>query len=144
MHANPSQPEGFVVFDRISPLLAPWTPIFVRQDRVLSLGVWLREPHLNSRGSPHGGFLAGLADQTMGMSCALALRASGGQVQTLWTTSLSVDYLGVAKAGQWIAFTPTFVRPGRTLSNAELDITADGETIARARAVFRGRLARQR
>jgi uncharacterized protein (TIGR00369 family) len=109
-------------------------------DRII-LGVHLREPHTNSRATAHGGLIAALADQAMGMSCGVKLRADGVNVSNLWTASLTIDYLGAAKIGQWIAFDTTFARVGKTLCHAECDVTADGETIARGRASFRVTLA---
>jgi acyl-coenzyme A thioesterase PaaI-like protein len=66
-------PEGFVRHLRVSPLTAPWEPIYERalSDRLV-LGLWLRTPHTNTRGSAHGGLIAALADKAMGLSCAIA------------------------------------------------------------------------
>jgi uncharacterized protein (TIGR00369 family) len=131
-------PVGFEPFTRRSPLLAPWAPIFVRCERgVVALGLEVREPHTNSRGTVHGGLFAGLADQAMGMACAEKLKAAEVPVAGLWTTALGVDYLGAAKPGQWLQFDTGFTHTGRTTSLAEADITADGRTVARARATFR-------
>lgn len=133
-----SPPEGFEPFDRDSPLLVPWRPLYVRTlpDRLI-LGLNVREPHTNSRGTVHGGLFAALADQAMGISCAATLRSAGLAVTNLWTSSMTLDYLGVAKPGQWLAFETHFTRVGKTLCHAECDISADGETVARARASFR-------
>jgi uncharacterized protein (TIGR00369 family) len=135
-------PKGFDLFTRPSPLLDPWRPLYARTtaDRLI-LGVRLREPHTNSRATAHGGLIAALADQAMGMSCAVKLRADGVSVTNLWTTSLTIDYLGAAKVGQWLTFDTTFMRVGKTLCHAECDVTADGESIARGRARFRVTLA---
>ena len=120
----------------------PWRPLYAQtqSDRIV-LGVHLREPHTNSRATAHGGLIAALADQAMGMSCGVKLRADAVNVTNLWTTSLTIDYLGAAQVGQWIAFDTTFARTGKTLCHAECDVTADGETIARGRASFRVTLA---
>jgi uncharacterized protein (TIGR00369 family) len=135
-------PEGFELLTRPSPLLDPWRPFYAETlpDRMV-LGLWLREPHTNSRATAHGGLIAALADQAMGMSCGVKLRADGVNVSNLWTTSLTIDYLGAAKIGQWLAFDTNFARVGKTLCHAECDVTADGETIARGRASFRVTLA---
>ena len=135
-------PEGFEFFARPSPLPDPWRPLYAQalSDRMV-LGLWLREPHTNSRATAHGGLVAALSDQAMGMSCAVKLRTDGVQVTNLWTTSLSVEYLGAAKIGQWVRFDTTFARVGKTLCYAECDVSADVETIARARASFRVSLA---
>lgn len=105
------------------------------------LGLYLREPHTNSRATAHGGLIAALADQAMGVSCGVKLKAEGVSVTNLWTTSLAIEYLGAAKVGQWIAFDTAFSRTGKTICYAECDVTADGETIARGRASFRVTLA---
>jgi uncharacterized protein (TIGR00369 family) len=131
-------PASFELFTRPSPLMDPWRPLYAKTeaDRII-LGVELREPHTNSRGTAHGGLIAALADQAMGMSCGAKLRADGVAVANLWTTSLSIDYLGVAKIGQWIEFDTIFSRVGKTLCHAEIDVSADGVTMARGRAAFR-------
>ena len=131
-------PEGFTPFTRESPLLAPWKPLFAKEedDRVV-IGLTIAEPHCNSRGTAHGGLLAALADQAMGMSSSVGLRRSGLPVVNLWTTSMTVDYLGTAKLGQWLEFDTVFTKGGRTSCHAEADIRADGKTVARARAAFR-------
>lgn len=131
-------PEGFDLFTRPSPLMDPWRPLYERTeaDRIV-LGVHLRESHTNSRATAHGGLIAALADQAMGMSCGVKLKAEGVAITNLWTTSLAIDYLGAAKLGQWLVFATTFTHTGRTLCHAEVDVTADGVTIARGRASFR-------
>lgn len=138
-----SPPDGFELFSRPSPLIDPWRPLYMRAepDRVI-LGLHVRDPHTNSRGTVHGGLFAALADQAMGMSCVIRLKAQGVPVSNLWTSAMAVDYLGVARPGQWLAFDTHFARPGKTLCHAEMDITADGETVARARATFRVTLER--
>jgi uncharacterized protein (TIGR00369 family) len=135
-------PDGFELFTRPSPLLDPWRPLYahVAEDRVV-IGVRLREPHTNSRGTAHGGLIAALADQAMGMSCGVKLKAEGVAIANLWTTSLSIDYLGAAKLDQWLVFDTIFAHVGKTICHAEIDIRADDVTIARGRAAFRVALA---
>lgn len=131
-------PAGFEPYTRPSPLIDPWRPLGMRPSaNGVTLGLQVREPHTNSRGTVHGGLFAALADQAMGMSCAIKLREEGVAAANLWTTSLTIDYLGVARIGQWLAFETVFVRTGKTLCHAEIDIIADGETVARGRAAFR-------
>lgn len=135
-------PDGFELFTRPSPLMDPWRPLYARAeaDRVV-LGVILREPHTNSRATAHGGLIAALADQAMGMSCGVKLKAEAVRITNLWTTPLAIEYLGAAKIGQWLTFDTSFARTGKTICYAECDVTADGETIARGRASFRVALA---
>lgn len=136
-------PPGFEPYDRSSPLLDPWAPLWKRElpDRI-QLGVEAREAHCNSRGLVHGGFFAALADQALGLSAGVRALAEGLPVTALLTTSLAIDYIGSAKVGQWIVFDPHFAQGGRTIWFAELDISADAETVARGRASFRVLLKR--
>lgn len=69
----------------------------------------------------------------MGLTCARRFSPPVG----LLTVNLSVDYYGVAKVGQWLAFEPRHVRTGKTLCFADLFVTVDGEPCARANATFR-------
>lgn len=88
------------------------------------------EAHCSSRGLAHGGLIAALADNIMGIACARA-RASRPV-----TAGLSVDYLGPARMGQWLEFVPEVDKAGATLGFATCRVTADGVLCARARATF--------
>lgn len=131
-------PEGFVPHGRKSPLTNPWEPLYARSapDRLV-LGVRVRPEHCNSRSMPHGGFLAALADNAMGLSLGVNLAAAGQAGSGLVTVSLTLDYLGSAKLGQWLEFDTDFVKLGRSICFAEATVRADGDPIARARATFK-------
>jgi uncharacterized protein (TIGR00369 family) len=131
-------PEGFSKHDRHSPLTDPWEPIFARResDR-LRLGLKIRTAHTNSRGLLHGGLIAALADNAMGLSLGLLLEAEGRRPERgLVTTSLTVDFLGRAQLGQWLEVDTTFVHAGRRHGVAQAFVTGNGEIIARANASF--------
>jgi uncharacterized protein (TIGR00369 family) len=131
-------PESFVPHVRKSPLTDPWEPLYARQlsDRLV-LGVRVRPEHCNSRSMPHGGFLAALADNAMGLSLGVNLAAARQPAGGLVTVSLTLDYLGSAKLGQWLEFDTDFVKLGRSICFAEATVSADGEPVARARATFK-------
>jgi uncharacterized protein (TIGR00369 family) len=131
-------PDGFVPHDRKSPLTDPWEPLFARKadDRIL-LGLTIDRPHTNSRGFLHGGLIAALADNAMGLSCSQVLRGEGQAPDGLVTVSLAVDYMGRAAIGDWLAVDTDFVRTGRTLCFAGAQVTANGTPIARAHATFK-------
>ena len=136
-HAAP--PEGFEPHFRKSPLTKPWEPIFSRRekDRVI-IGLYAREPHTNSRGMVHGGLIAALADNAMGLSCVAVLTGEGRKPEGgLVTVSMATDFVGAAKLGQWVAFDTQYVKTGRTLCFAQAFVTADGEVIGRADARFK-------
>lgn len=136
-------PPGFEPHSRRSPVTAPWEPIYCRTDGAnVFLGIEVREPHTNSRGLVHGGLIAALLDNVMGLACGLALRARGLESAGNVTVSLAVDFHGMAKPGQWLTFEPHFVRAGRTLAFVEASAIADGEIIARAKSTFRTPVSR--
>ena len=133
-------PPGFAPHDRKSPLTDPWEPLYSRKaDDAVVLGLRAGRAHTNSRGFVHGGLIASLADNAMGLSCARRL----GGVAGLVTVNLTVDFLGSAFDGQWLEFDTVFVKPGSTLCFAQAFVTADGQPCARTNAVFRVRLERR-
>ena len=131
-------PEGFRPHLRKSPVTEPWEPIYAREaiDRLV-LGVRVRPEHCNSRSMPHGGFLAAMADNAMGLSLGINLTNARQPASGLVTVSLTLDYLGSARLGQWLAFDTDFVKLGRSICFAEATVRADGTPVARARATFK-------
>jgi uncharacterized protein (TIGR00369 family) len=99
----------------------------------VQIGLRLAAKHCNSRGFLHGGVIAALADNAMGLSCAGELASAGGLV----TVSLSLDYVGAARLGQWLQIEPRVIKTGKSMAFADALVTADGSTIARASATFR-------
>ncbi|ALL15397.1 PaaI family thioesterase [Caulobacter henricii] len=131
-------PEPFTLHPRRSPLTTPWEPIYadIRDDRWV-LGIEIREPHTNSRGGLHGGLIAALADNAMGLSCGVVLAALQIPSRGLVTVSLSLDYLGAANLGQWLTFDTDFIKPGKSLCFAGATVRADDKPVARAHATFK-------
>ncbi|HEX9212707.1 MAG TPA: PaaI family thioesterase [Bradyrhizobium sp.] len=127
-------PEGFELHLRESPLTEPWKPLYAKTtDKAVIIGLRLARPHTNGRGLIHGGLIAALADNAMGYSCAQA---------TSWTTSfvtisLSVDFVGSAEIGQWLAVESDVIRTGSTICFAQCLAKADDVVIARASGTFR-------
>lgn len=136
--------HGFSVHERRSPVTDAWRPIYAsKEGGVVRLAIELADHHCNGRGMLHGGVIAALADNAMGLSLGLAIAAAGaeqierGHAKGIVTTSLSVDYTGVASLGQWVEIVPRIVHAGRSSGVTDAIITADEQTIARANASFR-------
>ena len=135
---NQAAPEGFDPHYRKSPVTAPWEPLYSRiVDNAVQIGLWLGEAHCNSRGFVHGGVLAALADNAMGLSYINAGRAAGHDMQGAVTVSLSVDYAGSAKLGTWLVIQPRVIKAGRNMGFVDAIIMADGAPVARASSTFR-------
>ena len=127
-------PSGFEPLSRRSPLTEPWQPLYARTtDKAVIVGLRLATPHTNSRGLIHGGLIAALTDAAMGYSCAHQM----GNVSSLVTIGLAVDFIGSAKVGQWLAIESDVIKTGSTVCFAQCLVIADGAVIARANATFR-------
>jgi uncharacterized protein (TIGR00369 family) len=134
-------PEGFAVHFRKSAVTDPWEPIYSRRgEACVELGLLLSAAHCNSRGLVHGGVIAALADNAMGLSFVAARTASADEAAPApgaVTVSLSLDYAASARLGQWMQITPRVLKAGRSMGFVDALITADGAIIARASATFR-------
>ena len=131
----PNPPEGFAPHFRKSPATDPWEPLFSRRtaEGAIQIGLRLAPPHCNARGLAHGGVIAALMDNAMGLTYASALDQPTGVV----TVSLSLDYVSSAKVGQWMQIEPRLIRAGRGMGFVDALAIADGEVVARASASFR-------
>jgi len=127
-------PEGFEPHFRKSPMTDPWEPLYSkRTEKAVIMGLRLAKPHTNGRGLIHGGLIAALSDNAMGYSCALVM----GWSSSLLTISLSVDFIGSAQVGQWLAVETDVIKTGSTICFAQSLVKADDAVIARANGTFR-------
>src|SRR3954465_10251726 len=93
-------PEGFERHFRQSPLTDPWEPIYSKRTaEAVIIGLRLATPHTNSRGLAPGGLATPPRDNAMGLNCGVRL---GGGARLL-TIGLSIDFIGSAQVGQWLA-----------------------------------------
>jgi uncharacterized protein (TIGR00369 family) len=127
-------PAGFAPHFKASGLTNPWEPLYSRRtETAVLLGLRARPAHANSRGFVHGGLIAALADNAMGLSCGVMLEGVTGLV----TVSLAVDFIATARLGQWLEIRPVVLKAGRTLSFCTATVHADATLCARANATFR-------
>ncbi len=136
--------DDFTPHERSSPVTDPWRPIYASTvGGTFRLAIVLGKQHCNGRGMLHGGVIAALMDNAMGLTLGLALKAAGenaperAHAKGIVTTSLSVDYIGVAELGQWIEIKPRVVNLGRGSGVVDALVAVDDQTIARANASFR-------
>jgi uncharacterized protein (TIGR00369 family) len=120
---------GKVINDSPSAL-ANWLggiPIAVSEQE-LSLQFVVRQEMTNVVGVLHGGVIASMIDDTMGI---LIVIADGEFFYT--TVNLSIDYLSGGKIGDTLITTAKIVRKGRQMINLEAVITTpEGKIIAKA------------
>src|SRR5215813_13268348 len=98
-----SIPAEFEPHFRKSPVTMPWEPLYSRKRADgIDLAFEVQPAHCNSRGTLHGGVLAALCDNIMGLSLATALRADSSVV----TIHLALDYLDSARVGDLVIIVP--------------------------------------
>lgn len=128
-------PNDFLPHFRQSPVTDPWQPLFSRvREGGVDLLFEVGQAHCNSRGLLHGGVLATLCDNAMGLSLGLSLGHDGPQVVTV---TLSVDYTGSARVGDTVLIASRVIRAGGTLGFCDALVSAGEAVIARANATFR-------
>ena len=127
-------PAGFAPHFKTSGLTAPWEPIYSRRTaEAVQIGLRAGPAHANSRGFVHGGLIAALADNAMGLSCGLQLEAGANLV----TVGLSVDFIATALQGEWLEIRPVVLKAGRSLAFCTATVHSDERLCARANATFR-------
>lgn len=132
-------PKPYEPHFRQSGFTDPWEPLYsaVLDDEV-SIGVWLRDAHCNSRGFAHGGLIASIADNAMGLSCGAVLRGAGREdISGLVTVTLNTDFIGSGQVGAWLATHTRVEKAGGSLCFASCVLRADDEPIAKANATFK-------
>jgi acyl-coenzyme A thioesterase 13 len=92
----------------------------------------VQEKHTNARGTLHGGVLASIADVALGYGLATSTSTPTSMV----TASLSVDFAGSAKVGDWIETSLDIQKVGSRMAFANVYFVLRGERIARASGVF--------
>jgi uncharacterized protein (TIGR00369 family) len=126
-------PEGFEPIFRTSPYIDLLGPIYNRKtDAGLVIGLKAEEKHCNARGLVHGGVFSSLADIALGYNAAF----QGEEPIPIVTASLTVDYAGSAKIGDWIEIQTDIQKVGKSMAFANCYFTVDSKRIVRASGVF--------
>lgn len=126
-------PAGFKPIQRTSPFNSLVGPLYTRGDGASrTIGLRAAEKHCNSRGIVHGGLLATLADLALGYTIAFLSDPPKSAV----TASLTIDYAGSARVGDWLEVRTDVQKSGGRLTFANCYIYAGDVRIVRASAVF--------
>jgi len=138
-------PDGFEPLNTVSPYNTLVGPFYQRVDGDKFVGGLLIEPkHCNTAGRLHGGMVGSIADVTIGHNIGLALVAqAGGNLATdapgarMATVSLSTDFSGSAREGDWLEVHVDVQKVGGSLAFANAYLSVGEERIARVSAVFK-------
>ena len=127
-------PEGFKPLFRTSPFLDHNGPFFYREtdDGTFVVGLRIQPKHANGRGGAHGGLLMTMCD------IALGYRTTRSQTPSpmLTTASVTTDFAGGAKIGDWVEAHVDVHKVGGRLAFANCYLVCNGERIVHASAVF--------
>lgn len=128
-----SLPDGFRRVDPGSPYRDLTGPFYVKKtDTQLVMAVRLGPNHVNARGIGHGGLLMTLADMALGYS--IHHRATDNS--QLLTASLTTEFLGAARVGDWVEVHTEVLRIGKRMAFANAFLMAGERKIMRASGVF--------
>ncbi|WP_108810700.1 hotdog fold thioesterase [Sphingorhabdus sp. Alg231-15] len=125
--------EGFQPHFRKSPLTDPWEPLYslVTNDATI-IGFVSDNQHCNSRGFVHGGLISAIADNAMGLSCAM----QHGEVSGLVTLNLHLDFARAAWKGEWLEFVTDVTKIGKSIDIAQGQVYSDGKLCALMTGTF--------
>ena len=124
-------PDAFVEYSRSSAYLDLIGPLYEHRSDASTVGLLIDDRHTNSRGMLHGGLLVAIADTVMGHTTE---RLTTGT--RLLTVSLTTDFVGAARLGEWVRGEATVQRSGRRLSFASCRFHVDDRLILTASGVF--------
>ena len=88
--------------------------------------------HCNAREQVHGGVFSSLADVALGYNAAF----SKSNPVPIVTASLTIDYAGSAKLGEWIEIETDVQKVGRRMAFANCYFFVNSKRIARDSGVF--------
>lgn len=132
-HEGKSPGSDFLPIFRTSPYTELIGPLLYKgRGLTLQIGLMPEMKHCNARGLVHGGVLSALVDITMGYGAAFS---NDPPLQAL-TTCLSIDFMGSARAGEWIHTSVEGLQVGKRLIFTSCFVHARGLRIARASGVF--------
>jgi acyl-coenzyme A thioesterase PaaI-like protein len=131
-----SPPEGFQVFDRRGPFSLHNGPFFFRPtSEGAHHGFFALHRHCNGLGIVHGGLLSSFVDGMLGHAVGAHAKASAV------TIHLSLDFLSMAREGDWVQGEAHVTRGARDLFFAEARAFVGQRDVLRATAIFK-RMAR--
>ena len=127
-------PIGFEPIFRSSPFLDHLGPFFMRKtaDGAFIIGLRVRPCHANGRGNAHGGLLMTLCDIALGYRTSSSVEPR----PFLTTASVTTDFAGSAKVGDWIEAHVDVQKVGSRLAFANCYVVCDGQRIVHASGIF--------
>ncbi|MEM7017193.1 MAG: PaaI family thioesterase [Pseudomonadota bacterium] len=141
-------PDGFKPLNTKSPFNHHVGPFFsYYRDEQLIVGLYVQSHHCNTAGILHGGMFGVIADVALGHNIGLALARDAGATPEelqdgapgapIVTVSLTTDFIGAAREGNWLETDVEVQRAGKAMVFANVNLLCGKNRIGRASAVFR-------
>ena len=128
-----SPPSGFVPAGFSPGFLDRGGPYWLRRTEAgMLVGLRIDEGHLNYQDVAHGGVLTTLAD----VALSYCLHVSEQPAPALATATLTVNFLGAARLGDWLEAGARIDRIGRQLAYTSGTIRCGDQAIATMTGVF--------
>ncbi|MCY1404630.1 Thioesterase superfamily protein [compost metagenome] len=124
-------PEGFVAVQSSVGFTRHNGGVFVHRELPI-VAARIAPEHLNSLRIVHGGYLATLADSAFGV---IFKRQFDLEVPPV-TVSLSVDYLGAVREGEWLEAHVEILKFGRSFASASCLLKVGERLVLRASGTF--------
>jgi acyl-coenzyme A thioesterase 13 len=138
---TPDPPPGFRPSGFAAGFLDHGGPYWVRRDDAGHvLGLRVREHHLNYQNVAHGGVLTTFAD----VALSYCVHVSERPPPPLATATLTVNFLGAARLGDWLEAEAQIDRMGKRLAYVSGVIRRGEEALATMSGVFSVRRASAR
>lgn len=125
-------PTPFAPYARTSRYLDLIGPLYQHGNDASIVGLQTDYRHTNSRGAVHAGVLVAIADTVMGHNTERA-STTGARVVTV---SLTTDFTGGARGGDWIRGQATVRRCGRRIAFASCEFHVADRLILAASGVY--------
>ena len=129
----PAAPDGFVVMTGRGEFSTRNGPYYVREaaEEGVQQAFYASSHHCNGFGIVHGGMLAAFLDGL------LAHSVGKGADRPSVTIQLSINYLSIARKGEWVIGEARLTRATREVAFAEARLHAGGRDVVRATGVFK-------
>lgn len=129
----PAPPEGFTLVESRGPFSTHNGPYFhrPRTDGYVEQAFYALPRHANGLGVIHGGMLSAFMDGVLAGAVWAGARRTGV------TIHLSIDFLHMARVGEWIRGEARLTRATRDVAFAEGRAFVGGIDVVRASGVFK-------
>jgi uncharacterized protein (TIGR00369 family) len=131
----PAPPEGFVRSEGRGEFTLHNGPYFHRvtggEPDVVEHALYILPRHTNGLGLLHGGMLSAFLDGAMGTAVSRATRRPGLTIQ------MSVDFLRMARRGEWLIARARLTHATREVAFAEAEARVGRRAVGRSTGVFK-------